>query len=218
MYRRASDARQRLLDKVVEEAVQMRPDDDRLADFIHLYYRNTAVDDLRDADPADVAGAAVSHFDFASKRRPGKSKVRVFNPNRDKDGFDSRQTIVQIVNDDMPFIVDSTSMALNREGMLIRLTVHPVFSVVRDNKGNLKHVRGRNDTSEDSIPESFVQIQVNREENQDRQERVCDLITSTLDDVRVAVRDWKAMRAKTLEICDDLEQNPPPLPEETVEE
>ena len=105
MYRRASDARQRLLDKVVEEAVQMRPDDDRLADFIHLYYRNTAVDDLRDADPADVAGAAVSHFDFAAKRRPGKSKVRVFNPNRDKDGFDSRHTIVQIVNDDMPFIV-----------------------------------------------------------------------------------------------------------------
>ena len=77
----------------------------------------------------------LSHWQFARKREPGKTKIRVFNPVAGEHGWASRHTVVEVVNDDMPFLVDSASMEVNRQGLTLHLIVHPIFAVERDKAG-----------------------------------------------------------------------------------
>ena len=131
-----------------------------IAEFIDRYYRNVAIDDLRGSSPADLAGAALSHLNLAVDRPPGKAKVRVYNPTRKSNGWASTHTIVEIVNDNMPFLVDSAGMAINRLGYSIHLTVHPTFSVTRDKKGELREIGKRALLKEGDDNESFLRIEI----------------------------------------------------------
>ena len=79
--------------------------------------------------PADLYGAALSHWNFARQRVPGHARVRVVNPTLAEHGFQSRHTIVEIVNDDMPFLVDSVAMEANRHGLTLHLIIHPIIAV-----------------------------------------------------------------------------------------
>src|SRR5690606_11646044 len=80
-----------------------------LATFARGLYANVPEDDLADARPADLAGAARALFGFAAERRPGRAKVRIYNPEAARDGWESPHSVVEIVNDDMPFLVDSVT-------------------------------------------------------------------------------------------------------------
>ena len=73
------------------------------------------------------------------KREPGKARVRVFNPTIEEHGWQSTHTIIEIVNDDMPFLVDSVTMEVNRHGLTLHLIIHPLILVNRDADG---HVAG----------------------------------------------------------------------------
>ena len=108
--------------------------------FVHHYYRAVPPADLIDRDPLDLYGAALAHLRFGEHRRAGHAKVRVYNPQIEQHGWQSTHTIVEVVTDDMPFLVDSVSMALNRLGLLIHLTIHPVLPVRRDADGMLEAV------------------------------------------------------------------------------
>src|ERR1700679_3239510 len=81
--------------------------------FLETYYGNVDAEDLSARDPADLAGAALSHLEFARKRR-GRALVRVFNPTLREHGYTSPHTGIEMVNDDMPFLVDSIGLALAR--------------------------------------------------------------------------------------------------------
>ncbi|HET9389576.1 MAG TPA: hypothetical protein VFO44_08010, partial [Steroidobacteraceae bacterium] len=76
--------------------------------FIRAYFRGVGEEDLAERSPAVLARAALEHLELGSqRRRPGQSLVRVFNPDPQRDGFESPHTIVMLVTDDMPFLVDS---------------------------------------------------------------------------------------------------------------
>ena len=103
-----------------------------------------AAKDLAGATAEQRAAAALSLLAFARRRLPGVAKVRVFNPTAAEHGFESRHTVVQIVNDDMPFLVNSIANELNRRELTIHLLAHPVFAVRRDVDGDLPSLsRGR---------------------------------------------------------------------------
>src|SRR5204863_8809681 len=78
--------------------------------FVRAYYGQVDTEDLAERQLADLYGAALSHFHFARKREPGRARVRAFNPTIEEHGWQSTHTIVEIVNDDMPFLVDSVTM------------------------------------------------------------------------------------------------------------
>ena len=84
--------------------------------FVRAYFRQVDPEDLAERAPADLYGAALSHWNFARKREPGNARVRVFNPTIEEHGWQSTHTIIEIVNDDMPFLVDSVTMEVNRHG------------------------------------------------------------------------------------------------------
>ena len=220
MLRRTADIRNRVLGKIAEQSSNLDTSDlpvDCEA-YVRLYYKNVSVEDLQKRDPFDLCGAAVSHLRMAADREPGVPKVRVYNPVAANDGWASTHTIVQAINDDMPFLVDSVGMALNRAGLATHLTVHPIMSIVRDGHGRLKRVLTPGKRDHGSAQESFLHFEVDRTADQARFGELEELIASVLGDVRAAVEDWKEMREKCLKTCSDLRDRPPPLDSEEVDE
>ena len=106
----------------------------RVERFVRLYYGWVPPEDLVGRDPLDIYGAALAQWNFMRKRAPGEAKVRVYNPDFEQHGWQSTHTVVEIVTDDMPFLVDSVSMELSRQAYGIHLVVHPVIGVRRDER------------------------------------------------------------------------------------
>ncbi|HTO49452.1 MAG TPA: NAD-glutamate dehydrogenase [Burkholderiales bacterium] len=176
--------------------------------FTRAYFRQVDAEDLAARAPADLYGAALSHWNFGRKREPGKVRVRVFNPSVQEHGWQSTHTIIEIVNDDMPFLVDSVTMEVNRQGLTLHLIVHPIIRVNRTD-GTLMGVLP--DDSPAGGRESFMHVEVDRLTDPARMEALAKDLERVLDDVRVAVEDWKKMIGKVREIVADLDRRPPPV-------
>ncbi len=100
--------------------------------LVDRYFDQVDPGDLAEREPADLYGAMLSHWNFAHRREPGRPKIRAFNPTLEEHGWQSTHTIIEIVNDDMPFLVDSVTMEANRHGLTLHLIIHPVLAVARD--------------------------------------------------------------------------------------
>ncbi|MFO0121564.1 MAG: NAD-glutamate dehydrogenase domain-containing protein, partial [Inhella sp.] len=168
-------------------------------------------DDLQDARAEDLAGALLSHWQFGQQRQPGQPKVRLLNPNVAEDGWASRHSVIEIVNDDMPFLVDSTTVEINRQGYTLHAIVHPIFLVERDAAGQLLKLEG-------SARESWMQIQIDRVVEVERRHALLLGIEAVLSDVRAAVNDWKSMLARLTEAIEELSSAPAGLDAPTVAE
>ena len=101
---------------------------------------------------------------------------------------------------------------LAERGVDIRLVVHPVFAVERDAAGHLVSFQGSRPTTGGALRESFIHIHVERIDDEARRAEIVRAIADTLADVRAAVQDWRAMRARIGELIEELKTNPPPLP------
>ena len=166
--------------------------------FVAHFFQGVAEADLAAHDPADLYGLALSHLDLAAERPPDTCKIRVFNPSIERHGFLSTHTLVQIVNDDMPFLVDSVHIAIGRLGLAIHLTVHPVIPVVRDEHGQMVVIEAS------GTRESFILVEVDRRSDQVTLDRLEAMLRRGIDDVRRSVRDWRAMLARLDEAADEL--------------
>ena len=93
-----------------------------------------------------------------------RAKVRVYNPQFDNRGWQSTHTVIEIVTDDMPFLVDSARMAINREGYAIHLMLHPIMKVRRDDAGMLVEVlEPDSDDEEGVLHESIIRLEIDRQ-------------------------------------------------------
>jgi glutamate dehydrogenase len=174
--------------------------------FIRGYFARVPVDDLRGYDAADLAGQALSFLAFASVRKPGKPSLRIFNPGARTHGWSGRHTVVEIVNDNMPFLVDSVVAALNGHGLGVRLVIHPAFKAWRDPRGVLKGLgpQAKPPAALREIAESYMHVEIDRQVAEDGMAEIRKTIESVLADVRVAVTDWMAMRGKIVDVIREL--------------
>jgi glutamate dehydrogenase len=205
-------ARQHLIDEIARHARSRRGE--RLpvpiTPFVQAYYRGVDEEDLRANDAGSLAAAAAGHLRFGATRKAGQPLVRVFNPSLAGEGWESPHTFVEIVTDDMPFLVDSLALVLDDCGLAIQLMVHPVFRAKRDARGRLAQVGDASDAS--GRAESWQHIAVQRAGDPARLEEVRRKIMAMLDDVRVAVLDWPAMRERALEISRSVLAGEPGVP------
>jgi glutamate dehydrogenase len=175
--------------------------------FAQAFYARVPSDELELRSASVWAAIAISNLEFADQRIPGQAKIRIFNPAA-ADGFDGGATVVQIVNDDMSFLVDSVSMALAVHGLSSRGIVHPVFPISRDAQGKLLKVgEGR--------AESLIHLSVERLASEAEMQALHSTIATALADVRAAFGDWEAMRAKMQQIASELESRQMPASAET---
>ncbi len=182
--------------------------------FIKQLYANVAPDDLVDESLDNLYGAALSLWGQAQQRNNGEAKVRVYNPRPEEFGWKSSHTIVEIINDDMPFLVDSVTAAIGQLEAEVFLVIHPMIRVERDAKGKLKTLF--EDIKGDGR-ESVMQLQIS-EQPAEQQAEFRDRLEKVLQDVRVAVDDWQSMRSQMTGIISDLEKSPPSIPEAEIKE
>src|SRR6266508_2193255 len=189
---------------------------DAVERFVNEYFQQVAPEDLMERRADDLYGAALSHWNFARKREPGKPKLRVFNPTVEEHGWQSTHTVIEIVNDDMPFLVDSVTMEVNRHGLTLHLIIHPIMLARRRADGGVEEMPAA--PGEGVGPESLMHVEVDRIVSPDKIAALTADLTRVLGDVRRAVADWKKMQAKVPEALSEIEATRPPLaPDEVLE-
>lgn len=209
---RASERLEEVL-KIIQAKVADAASAGQLSAFVREYFGQVDPEDLAERQAADLYGAAMSHWSYARRREPGQAKVRVFNPSIAEHGWQSTHTIIEIVNDDMPFLVDSVTMEVNRHGLTLHLIIHPLIGVKRDAQGQLTDVGAG-----DSQRESFIHVEVDRVADPKQLEALTADLARVLGDVRAAVADWHKMQQRVLDIVGQLEKQAPPIPSEELSE
>jgi glutamate dehydrogenase len=171
--------------------------------FASAFYRRMSVEEFAQHSAEAWAVLAADFLDLARQRKPGSAEVRVFNANLTQHGLESPHTMVQIANDDMPFLVDSVTMALAEMGIGVHVLGHPVLRFERDAKGQITSVGV-------GTPESLIHLEIDRQ-SADAMPGIESAIRKVLADVRSIVVDWDAMRAKMLQIADELPSRQMPV-------
>jgi glutamate dehydrogenase len=184
-------------------------------EFIACYYEQVDTEDLASRAVEDLYGAAMAHLGFARRFSPGNPKLRVYNPRAEEHGWASPHTVIEIVNDDMPFLVDSVTMEVNRQGHTLHLLVHPLLRTRRDNEGMLQSLGS---PEKDGRQESFIHVEVDRETDPARLKALGEGLVAVLADVRAAVEDWPAMRAHMDALVKETAEPPKGLDKAEVEE
>ncbi|MFE7892335.1 NAD-glutamate dehydrogenase [Streptomyces sp. NPDC057412] len=198
------------------------PDHDTVLSFLQRYYLHTAPEDLLDRDPVDVFGAAFSHYRLAENRPQGTANVRVHTPTVEENGWTCSHSVVEVVTDDMPFLVDSVTNELTRQGRGIHLVIHPLVVVRRDLTGKLIEVlpaAPEGDLPHDTHIESWIHVEIDRETDRGDLKQITADLLRVLSDVREAVEDWSKMRDAALRMADELPHEPhSDLREQEIEE
>jgi len=132
-------------------------------------------EEMGDRRPEEIVAALQALIALAGTRRQGQPAIRLFNPDQDSDGFSSEHSILHIVNDDMPFLVDSVTGMLNRNDMRVHLVMHPVLP------------------AENGTAQSLMHVEIDRVSAQDAIELLQTEVAGALADVRAAVEDWRTM-------------------------
>ena len=194
--------RQHFIDAIcaAAETIEVPISVDR-CDFVRRYYAQVELEELQ-YEPRDLAAAALVHLTFASQRARRIAKVRAFNPTEERDGYTSVHTIVETVNDDMPFLVDSLSMALRSLGHSIHGVTHPVLPLRRSEDGSLVGLAAIDDR--EAATESLIQFDIVRETDPETLRKIESTLQRTVHDVRVAVEDWAAMLERLGAATDEL--------------
>lgn len=169
----------------------------RQGGFVAAYFENTDPDEIAARDPATLFAIANAHWRLLEKSRSVNSaRVRVFNPTLAEDGFSSEHTVVQIVHENMPFLVDSVTMAINRSGRTAHWIVHPMLSVARDAAGAVSEVSRfviAAENSQKSPVESLILVECDRILRVEDVRALAADLERVLGDVRDAVQDWSAI-------------------------
>jgi glutamate dehydrogenase len=172
--------------------------------FLAELFGLAAPDDLARYAPDELAAIAEQSWSMLAQRSAGAPKLR-FEPAP----APRNVSVLEVVNDDMPFLLDSVVGELNQRGFDIRLVVHPVFSVERDEAGNLVTFRGA--VKDQGRHESFIHIHTEGVQDSAQRAEAVRALEEILGDVRVSVQDWRTMLTRVREVIADLRSNPPPL-------
>ena len=209
--RSTTSLKQETIDAVVAMA-QARFSGDRsevAEQVIRHYYEDIASEDIVGTDQEDLYGAALSLWQYAAQRRPGEAKVRAFNPRVEKHGWHSPHTVIEIVHDDMPFLVDSVTMALNRRGLTVHLVVHPQFLVERDGAGKALSLRPRGEGGNGATPESCMHIEVDEQGAGEMLRAIEAQLGEVLSDVRAVVAGWRPMVENVAKLVGEFSKSSP---------
>ncbi len=189
---------------LAEMAHQRRPDDHVLPDFLVRYYRELPEEDADDRRLDEAYAAAVTHLLLGRVRAPGEVLVRVLSPKADRDGWRTERSILMFVTDDIPFLVDTVRMVLDRYDLGIHLMVHPMLPIARNEANevigffDVDAQRQADDGGTDgSMPmvEAWTLVELDRCTPEVEQQLEADVATAIGEVVRV-VGDFDEMRRR----------------------
>jgi glutamate dehydrogenase len=202
-------------DRLIADAVNLASDDCDLAELVRMYWRLVPDEDLAGRQPSDLFETTVAHRRLAQQRLPGEVKLSVTTPPEPEDGAAHNpakvHTGIDIVTDDMPFLVDSITAALTARRLDIHVVVHPQVGVRREVMGALSEVPVA-ENGGDVVRESWMHIEIDRLRDSSSAEGIHKDIHSVLTDVRECVEDWPKMRTAALDLATEIESDGHRLP------
>jgi glutamate dehydrogenase len=201
----SSESESPLIDAVVEEVSTRLPagEAEAAATFVRQFFRWVPAEDLDGRSTQDLYGMALTLWRLLAQRPPGQAAIRVYNPLREEHDWQSRHTVIDIVSDDMPFLVDSITILLGRRNLGIHLIIHPVVCVCRDAAGRLLEIQAPNG-GDGRGRESVLHAEVDRETAPERLAELETGLLRVLEEVRAAVSDWQPMRGRLRETVAQL--------------
>jgi glutamate dehydrogenase len=182
--------------------------------FATLECTGLSAEELAKRGTESWAAMCADLFRWFRNRPSGQVCVRAFNPDREHHGWTSSHSIIQVVTDDMPFLVDSLEMVVAGAGLRLHRLLHPVMDVRRDAKGDVQTIAA---SGEEGSAESVLHAEIDRVDNATL-EKLRSGVEIAFGDVRAAVADWRAMHDKMLAIADALPQAKTPLDANEVAE
>ena len=184
--------------------------------YVQQCFRRVPVEDLALEAPQTLAGIVVGQLDLLSKKAPGEVLIRIFNPTLESHGWDSPHTIVEIDNDDAPFLGDSASLAFTEMDIGVHLIMHPVIRVGRSKAGVLQAVYPKKENR--GSAESVMQFQVDRKTSERELESIRGMLEEVFCDVHQAVGDWRKMERSAAQAAASLKEWAPNADEAWTEE
>ncbi|MCP1326988.1 NAD-glutamate dehydrogenase, partial [Halomonas sp. 707D4] len=211
-YVASEESRQDLL-KQLQERLESRLGTERAARveaFARHFYATVPVEDLVDRRLDDLYGATLSIWQFLQHHDPDSPKVRIFNPDFEEHGWQSNHTFVAVLHEDMPFLVDSVRIELNRRGLTVHAIQNAVFAVARDARDQLETLTSPRAENAPEARESLIVIEVDRHTDRESLASMEEKLNNVLRDVRTAVHDFEPMCAQITAAIQELEKNCPP--------
>lgn len=181
--------------------------------FLSQFYGSLPKEDLAQETPENLLGGALALWEFLQQRETGKAKIRLYNPTLKTHGWQCDATVVEIVNDDMPFLVDSVTAEINRQELSVHLVIHPVLNIRRDAKGVLTALDAKG-----GALESVMQLRISAINDGPRLQKIQERLEKVLSDVRIAVKDWPAMREKLRQTIQQVASHPSSLASDEIAE
>lgn len=182
-----------------------------------LVFSDVKDEDLRKVDPAVLAAIVHDTFALIGKRQPGTASVRITQQRTGPCG--TLRTLIHMVNDDMPFLVDSTLGEIIDRGHALEWLAHPILHVRRAPDGSLIYLdqRPAQEPPAEQLPgaglESVMVIQLHGEVSEDDREKLEQVLYATLEDVRAVVEDWKPMMSRLRAAIERYRTANPPVPQ-----
>ena len=204
----------------VDQACDLRPD---AATLIRAYFAYVPEED-RPRSPQDVLGIVESHLRVAGRRRAGVAAIRIFNPTVAPEAaktWSATSTVIDIVNDDMPYVVESVISAITAAGVTVHRVIHPILAVRRDADGKLLEVVGesrRGIDARENRPESWVHILIDRLSDAERAENIEASLHAALEAVRAVVTDSAALIGAAAVVASELRSSISPRSTQEVAE
>jgi glutamate dehydrogenase len=176
--------------------------------FLKTFYANVPKDDMAMMAPENIAYTASNHLKLSHSRKIGDAPViDIFTPTKNKEGWDAGRTIIDIVNDDMAFLVDSVIAEIIRHNYQISVFIHPILHATHTKAGNITDIFSESKTGE-TVGLSHIHIELHRTINEKQAGDLKENLLRVLSDAKFANRDWQKMRAKLSEAQTTLENAP----------
>jgi glutamate dehydrogenase len=182
-----------------------------LEDFLSRFYEDVAPEDLVGKDPMDVVGPATHMLRLGANRPQGTAVVDVFTPTVAANEWTCGHTVVQVITDDMPFLLDSVVAAITEQGKALHLVAHPIYAVERDVAGALRSVLAGSpdDAPATATRESWLHLEIDLDSSPATHAALEESLLKVLRDVREAVEDWQRMTSQALALAEELRTSPP---------
>jgi glutamate dehydrogenase len=189
-------------ERLVAQAVAMAGDDHQTASLVDRFWRFAPDEELVGYTPEEMYAAAVAHRELAAVRVPGQLRLAIAQPEGEKP-----HTVLQIVTDDMPFLVDSVTALLTAHQLQAHLLVHPLLVVRREPLGTLTEIAADvepDDAIDGDLVESWIRVEIDPIRSAEACTQLQNELKRVLTDVRDAVDDWPRMRQRAIVIADEL--------------
>lgn len=216
------DEKSLIINEVVERIQKKLPMETAglCSEFVRQFYLTMSLEDLQESSIDDLYGLAVNFWDLIEVRNTHEIKIRIYNPDMEHHGWENSHTVIELICQDMSFLVDSLRIVLKRMGISLYLTVHMGgIRLLRDADDHVTAVLPRKEEpAPNLLIEAPILMKIERQTDPEIIEKLKDQIKDVLTENRAVINDWTLMRQRVCDIADELKDAPISLNKEDVTE